>query len=353
MSILLLAALVWVPSGVPSAFLRALAPAAQTAAPAAASASPARDVPSPEAAARGASLVAAARAAIGGEDRLRAVKTLRFTGTFRRAIGATTTEGDMEVFLDLPSRYRRNETSGVAGGPILERTEVLNGTEVWDENAGGFGPFGFGGRGFDRGRFGRAGGGPADAPGGAQAPQIDPERLKEAQRRTRQAELSRLTLLLLLATDGTVAWVGTAQSPDGTADVVEITPQQGPVSRVFLDTASHLPLMITTSAGAARGGRGGGRRGTPPGNGASGAPAAGAPAEGVPAQPFRQPEGPRRGGQGGGPVTVETHLAEYKTVSGLKLPHLVTRGANGQTTEEWVIKGYAVNPTFRGNTFTR
>jgi hypothetical protein len=47
------------------------------------------------------------------------------------------------------------------------------------------------------------------------------------------------------------------------------------------------------------------------------------------------------------------YLADYKTVNGIKLPHLVTRGANGEITEEWIVKNYRINPNFRANTFTR
>jgi hypothetical protein len=73
----------------------------------------------------------------------------------------------------------------------------------------------------------------------------------------------------------------------------------------------------------------------------------------------------RRGGGGGaaGPdgragspppqITIETHLSEYKTVNGIKLPHLITRGVNGQTNEELEIKSYRINPNLKQNTFTR
>jgi hypothetical protein len=47
------------------------------------------------------------------------------------------------------------------------------------------------------------------------------------------------------------------------------------------------------------------------------------------------------------------HLSDYKVVNGLKLPHLITRGTNGETSEEWAIKSYRINPTFKGNTFTK
>ena len=94
-------------------------------------------------------------------------------GTFKRTAGTNTLEGDFEIFIEQPNRYRRNETTGNAGGPIGERVEVLNGTEVWEEISNGFpgGRFGFGGfgRGGGGGGGGRAGGAAAGGQGEAAA----------------------------------------------------------------------------------------------------------------------------------------------------------------------------------------
>ena len=284
---------------------------------------------------KGASLLADARKALGGEDKLRAIKTVQAGGTFKRTAGNNTLEGDFEIFIEQPSRYRRNETTGNAGGPIGERVEVLNGTEVWEEISNGFpgGRFGGFGRGGGGGQ-GRAGGGPGggQADGGrAGATAIDPERLREAQRRQRQNELARLMLIWFLTTDAPVAWVGTAQAPDGTAEVIEVKPAEGPATRVFLDATTHIPLMTTTTGfGGGRGGRRGGGGGDGRGGGADG-----------------------RAGGPPNPITIETHLSEYKTVGGIKLPHLITRGVNGQTNEEWDFKNYRINPNLKQNTFTK
>jgi len=292
---------------------------------------------------KGASMLAEARKAIGGEDKLRAIKTVQAGGTFKRTAGTNTLEGDFEIFIEQPNRYRRNETTGNAGGPIGERVEVLNGTEVWEEISNGFpgGRFGFGGfgRGGGGGGGGRAGGAPAggQADGGrAGAPAIDPERLREAQRRQRQNELARLMLMWFLTTDAPVAWVGTAQSPDGTADVVEVKPAEGAATRVFLDSTTHMPVMTTTTGlGGGRGRRGGGADGRA--GGADGRAGGADGRAGAPAQP----------------ITIETHLSEYKAVNGIKLPHLITRGVNGQTNEEWELKNYRINPNLKQNTFTK
>jgi outer membrane lipoprotein-sorting protein len=269
--------------------------------------------------AKGAALLAEARKAIGGEEKLAAVKRLQVKGDMRRGQGNVTLEGDSEIFLEPPDKFRRNESLGMGlGGPGIERVEILNGNEVIDENTGGSrggfargGDFGGGRGGSDfggdfggfRGRRDGGGGGAAGT-GDAQRGrgQIDPERLKEAQRRARQTEVARLLVAMLLSTSAPVAWIGTAQSPDGTADVLEIKIEGNP-TRLFLDSSTHMPLMLTWSGGRNR--------------------------------------------------TQEMHLSDYKVVGGLKLPHLITRGVSGETSEEWTIKSYKLNPNFKANAFTK
>jgi hypothetical protein len=267
--------------------------------------------------AKGVALIAEARKAVGGEDKLAAVKRLQIKGDMKRGQGNVTLEGDSEIFLEPPDKFRRNESLSIGlGGPGIERVEILNGNDMIDENngsgRGGFARGGdFGGRGGDSGggdfggfRGRREGGGGAAGAGDGQRGrgQIDPERLKEAQRRTRQTEVARLLVAMLVTTTAPVAWIGTAQSPEGTADVLEIKIEGAP-TRLFLDSSTHLPLMLTWSAGRNR--------------------------------------------------TQEMHLSDYKAIGGIKLPHLVTRGANGETSEEWTIKSYKINPNFKTNTFTK
>ena len=302
--------------------------------------------------AKGASLLADARKAIGGEDKLAAIKRLQVNGTMRRGQGNINLDGDSEVFFELPDKFRRNESLSLGvGGPGIDRVEVLNGNDVWDETSGGGGGgrgADFGGRGGRGGNFGGGGGGGrgigdllgaarGDAAGqGGQ--QIDPERLREAQRRARHTEVVRLLLAILLKTDAPAAWIGTAQSPDGTADVLEVSSPDGVTTRLLLDSATHMPLMLTWPGAAQR--AGGGRAEQGRGRNPAGAP----------------DQAQRRGGrgaQGGPPSTIEMHLAEFKAVNGIKLPHLITRGTSGETSEEWEIKNYKVNPNFKANTFTK
>jgi len=111
---------------------------------------------------------------------------------------------------------------------------------------------------------------------------------------------------------------------------------------LFLDAASHMPLMMTWQAVPGRAGgpggrRGGdGRRGRGQGQPGAGGPDAGA-AQGGPPQP----------------MTFEMTFADHRVVNGIRLPHVVTRGMNGQTIERWTIRSYRVNPSFTAETFTR
>jgi hypothetical protein len=275
-------------------------------------------------AARGAALLADARRAIGGDDRLAGVKTLDVRGDFKRVAGQTTIEGALQVRIERPDKLRRDEDlSPPGGGPAIIRTEVLNGTTVWDENSGGGGFFVRLGRGGDAGRGARGNG-----------RNIDPAELEELQRRARQTDLARFLLMWLLTAEGPVNWVATAEAPDGRADVLEITPASGPVMRLFLDQTTHVPLMITW-------------QGTPPqmvltvrrgGRGGRGADAGAVPPP------------PRQGGQ---PATLQLTLSDYKTVGGIRLPHLITRGVNDMTIEEWTIDSYRINQSFRQDVFAK
>jgi hypothetical protein len=307
---------------------------------------------------KAAAVVAEARKALGGADRLSAVKRLQVTGTTRRANGNFNLEGDTEIFFELPDKFRRNESltlGGGGGGTGIDRTEILNGNEFSSEVSGDA----FGGRG--RGRFGGgfpgAGGGAAGGADGRGAPTPEQqERLREFQRRNLKSEVSRLLIALLLTSDTPFRWIGTAQAPEGSADVLEAKTPDGVATRVFIDTMTHMPLMLTWTGPAGRGfgGRGGqGRRqgapdqaGPPPEGRAAGdqLPAAGG---------ADQAQGRRGRGAQGPPATLEMHLSEYKAVNGIQLPHLITRGASGETNEEWAIKSYKINPNLKANTFTK
>jgi len=298
-------------------------------------------------AARGAALLALAQQAVGGKGL--AVKTLQVTGTFRRVVGGNDTEGDFDVFIELPDKYLRSEKTGTPGQPSTETIEALVGGVSRDAVRGGRGggprggtPDGDAVQPADAGDAAAgqreaapdgapgetpqadAAADPAPAAGRGRGGAVDPD----AQGRARQAEVSRLLLMWLLRSETPLAWVGIAKSPDGTADVLEARYADGQPTRLFVESKTYMPLMLQWTAvpGAGPGGRrgGGGRRGAEAGG--AGPPQA---------------------------VTFDMTFSEHRTVNGIKLPYVITRGSNGQTTERWTVSRYRVNPTFDAGAFTR
>jgi H/ACA ribonucleoprotein complex subunit 1 len=312
---------------------------------------------------KGAALMAEARKALGGEDKLAAIKRLEVKAEFTQVAANQTLDGDVTMLLEGPDKYRRDEEIFLPGGSIsITRTLALNGADAWDVTEGGL-PGGFGGRGGRGGDFGgrgRLGGLLGGAVGGEQAPATqDPARqaaLREQQRRTRQTELTRFLVAFLTATPDTPAWVGTAVTPkDEKADVLEFKTADDTITRLFLDITTHVPLMMTYSGPAPRGGRQGGdaggfrgRRGG--GDGAAGAPGA-PPADAAAAAPPQAGGG--RGAAAGQPTTIEIYIGDYKVDGGVKIPRHITREINGEIQEELRIKSVKLNPTFKPNTFVQ
>ena len=324
---------------------------------------------------RGAAILADARKALGGEDKLAAVKSLQARGTVRRAAGEVNLEGDLDLSIELPNKYLRKESIILGGnGQGLDRTEGLNGTEAWEEikfgggvnfGDGGGGDFGGGGGDFRGGgnRGGRAGGQPGQpqADGRGAQPAVDPEAAKQQQLIARQTEVTRVLLAMLLTSEVPVRWIGTAVTPQATAEVLEIRTADGTPTRIMIDSKTSMPLMLQWTgvaqdplaalAGRAgfgrrggRGGRGGFQGGGFPGGRQGGGQGQAAPPAG--AQPTRADALSQ-------PTALQMFLSDYKTVNGIKLPHLMVRGAGDQVTEEWIVKSYRINPNLKPETFSK
>jgi hypothetical protein len=269
---------------------------------------------------RAAAVLAGARKALGGEEKLRSVKTLQASGDFRRSMGEMQLEGELELLLETPDKLRRNEAIGVPGGATMVRTEVLNGADVWEESS-------------QRGGMGGHMMMMMRGPGGRE---MTEEQMREMRRRTRRADLARHTLAWLLTTDAPITYAGVAEAPDGRADVLEVKPAEGPAMRLFIDQETRMPLMLTWQGPQmrmmVRRGPGG-----PPAN-----------ADQMP-RPSTDPaadEPPRE-------VTFELRFDDYREVDGVLLPYRISRAVNGTVNEEWTVKTYKINAALKGNTFTR
>ena len=150
--------------------------------------------------------------------------------------------------------------------------------------------------------------------------------------RNSRADMARLTLALLVASPSSMPlefkYAGEAESPDGHADVVDVTGPSSFAAKLFLDKATHRPLMIVYRGVAPR----------------------------VVVQAQRGGPPPSAAGHVGPPpaetVDINMFLDDYKPVDGVLLPHHITRSVDGQPSEDMTFKTIKVNPAFKPDTFT-
>ena len=286
---------------------------------------------------RVAGILAETRKALGGEDKVAAMKALTAEGPFRRAMGGRDMEGTLSLTIVRPDKMRRVEDiamGGMVGGPSVERTSVLNGTTAWDDTAN---------------RGGMGGGmrimmrGPGDGgPGGG--PGLTPEQLNEAQVRRMTVQMQRY--LAALVADAPEAWVdaGIAESPEGKADILEAKDGTGRTLRLFIDQATHRPLMVQYQDPKPRvmiGGPGG--RG---GRAGQGDRPQMSPEEMEKRMEEVRSQPPQMG-------NYAMHLADYKKVDGIFLPHRIDISVDGEPNEEWTVEKYKVNPTIKADSWEK
>lgn len=262
--------------------------------------------------ARSVELLAQARKALGGESKLDKIHGLSVEGTFRQESGDTQSSGELKIELQLPDRMLRTETrkSPVGDGSIVLEQGVNGDTLLRDARVIGGGP----------GMMLRM---PAPAAGS------DAE--KEALR-TAQADLARTSLMLLLTAPASraidVAFAGEAESPDGKADMLDVSGAGSPLARLFLDKSTHRPLMVTYRGPAPR---------------VMTRVQRGAPPEGAASAPAGPPPAPI--------ADITVFLEDYKQVEGIWMPHRLSRSIDGKPSDEWIFKTIKLNPSFKADAF--
>lgn len=240
------------------------------------------------------SVIAAARAALGGEAKIAAVKTFIATGRTRQVRGDNLIPIEFEIQAELPDKYsRRDEFPAQDAGPTTAGFSgdqlVLMPRPVPPSPRPGM---------------------PAPPPG-----------MMDAQLRARmmqaKQDFARLLLGMFAGTTPsfpvTYAYVGQAEAPQGKADVVDVKGPANFAARLFIQSETGLPIMLSWQAPA------------PPTR--PGGPAPPAP----PGQPA--PPAPEQ----------RLFFAEYKDVDGLKLPFRIRRASGADTTEETTFDRYRIN----------
>lgn len=234
-------------------------------------------------------VLAPARQALGGEARLNAVKTFIATGRTRQIRGQNLVPIEFEIQAELPDKYaRRDEFPAQDSGPT---TTGFNGDRLIQIPV-------------QAAPSGRAGAPPV-APAQQQA--IAAARLAGVKQ-----DFARLTLGMFASSFSgfplTFTYAGDAEAPQGKARVLNVAGPAGFKARLFIDEASHLPIMVSWQQAPAAG-RGGG-------------PAAGG-----------QPSAPDH----------RLYFADYRAVDGLNLPFRLRHAVGNDTIEETTFDRFRIN----------
>lgn len=279
------------------------------------------------------------RAALGG-DKLAGVTSFTASGRSARTMGQFQMTGDVEILCELPDKYLKKETLTVGSMGSMTTALGFNGETLLQESSSPSQPMVHGG-----GMVVMRGGPGGAMPGGAAPSPEQQAAMKATALRGAKMEFTRLTVALFGASYSgnpvTFVHAGQAESPDGKADVLEIKGANDFAAKLYIDVATHRPLMMSWQA---------------PG------PQIISSSTGGGAAVFSSGPGGVSGGtarQGGAPVSDERmkelmeaakkmvehrlYLSEYREVDGVKIPHMLVRSVDGNTTEELTLEKVKLN----------
>ena len=257
---------------------------------------------------RAAKVLADARTALGGEQKIAAVKNFTSTGRTRRVQGDNLVPIEFEVAVELPDKYvRRDEVPAQESDPT---TNGFNGEALVQSPP--MTP-------------------PEPRPGMPAPPPGQFEAMLKQRVVTTKQDFARLMLGMFATSYSgyplTFKYIGQAEAPQGKADVLEATGAGNFVIRFFVHSETHLPVMVSWQPPARR------------------APAAALrPHARHPAPPPhpphpQHPQHPQRAA----PPEFRLYFADYRDVDGLKLPFRLRRASGTDTTEETTFDRFRIN----------
>jgi hypothetical protein len=179
--------------------------------------------------------------------------------------------------------------------------------------------------------------------------------MNAASLRAARSELSRMMLGWFGMAHPTLkaqyTYAGEAESPDGKAHVIDVKDGDGFEARLFIDQNNYLPLMVTY-------------KGRQPRMVTSRVPAGGgAAAPQATTQTRHLTDEERKKLQEDTEARIKQEMADqplvefslffddWREVDGLQFPHVMRRGAGGETNEEWTINTVKVNPRLDAKKF--
>jgi len=314
------------PSAQPTSAQQPLAQSASTQQPSAQPTSAQQTFSPPTSNERAQEVLRAARTALGGEEKLRSVRSLSLAGEMRRETQPGNTQsGEIKLEFLLPNKFLRTETLSLFAGAEISFLTCLNGHEAWEDS--------------------RASGGSANMnimrPPQARRSKDQQEELLKKNR----AEFTRNLLALLLTPPSSLqlqfASAGEAQAQDGRVDVLDVTGPDGFTARLFFDQKTHLPVMMNYRGVVFRVTINRGVRASSKEEAEKLGEAARQKSTDASANASRQE------------TEIQMRFSDYRAVEGILLPRHITRAVDGKAIEEWNLKTIKVNPALKPQSFRK
>ena len=305
--------------------------------------------PAPVTSGEAAVVLSAAREALGGEKRISAVKTVVASGATRQLQGDNLVPILFEIFIEIPDKYlRTDEIPARESGP---NSRGFNGDALLQSG--------------DAGGPARRGGPPAAPPAPAGALGDKPPAAQPAGAHGEKAgpppsptipvkqDFVRLTLGMFATSFSTYplsfGHAGHAEAPEGKADVLDVKGAGNFSARFFIDSKTHLPLMLSWTTPPNLVPVVAGQK--PPANLPPGAVTFETP---MPPPDSASPEekkqfetdalAARKKAMAAARLTENRiYYADYRDVDGLKLPFRIRRAIGATTVEETIFDRYRIN----------
>ena len=316
-------------------------------------------VPAPVTSGEAAVVLNAAREALGGEKRISSIKTIVASGATRQLQGDNLVPILFEIFIELPDKYlRTDEIPARESGPNsrgFNGDAMLQSGDAGPARRGGpppgAAPARDGGSAAASGTAadkmaGRPGGPAGEAGRGPAAPPPSPATpLKQ--------DFVRLTLGMFATSFSTYplsfGHAGQAEAPEGKADVLDVKGAGNFSARFFIDSKTHLPLMLSWTTPPNLVPVVAGQK--PPANLPPGSVTFETP---MPPPDSATPEqkkqfeadalAARKAAMASArPTENRIYYADYRDVDGLKLPFRIRRAVGATTIEETTFDRYRIN----------
>lgn len=259
--------------------------------------------------ARAQELMSQARAAIGGPEQVKSVRTLEVSAKFRRLVGKDEQTGEVTFDIWLPDKFRQVVTREFANVGGWTQTDTLNGTQAFRTSA-------------------------SNSPQVVIRDESGAGSRVEAEAKIIRKEYYRYMIAWLLTPpqDGfEISYFGEAEAADGKADVLDVRGPDEFSLRLFMDKDTHLIRLVSyedairpvVSAEDKGRGRNDGDK---------------SPSSEMPK--LRQKE-------------VQLYFSDYRPVGGLRFPFQIKQATGGNLDQEWTVTKVKVNPNLSTGLFEK